>query len=68
MKKNKNEFKPEVVPCLNSKCENCLWYLGNKECAAFDGKIPDEVWNGLHDKVLPEQQEPIIYKENGPMI
>lgn len=57
-----------TLPCVNSNCENCIWYLGNRECAAFNGKIPDEIWNGLHDKVLPEQQELIIYEENGPMI
>ena len=27
-----------------------------------------KVWNSLHDKVLPEQQEPIIYEKNGSMI
>lgn len=68
MKKNKNEFKPEIVPCLNSKCENCLWYLGNKECAAFDGKIPEKVWQGNHTQVLEEQSQPLVFEENGPIL
>ena len=60
--------KIETLRCIESQCEKCLVYLGNRGCAAFHGKIPDKVWNSLHDKVLPEQQEPIIYEENGPMI
>ena len=57
-----------TLPCVNSNCENCLWYLGNRECAAFHGKIPDEIWNGLHDKVVEGQTEDLVFEENGPMI
>lgn len=67
MKKNE-EKQVATLPCLNSNCENCIWYLGNRECAAFQDKIPDEVWNGIHSKVLPNQAEPFIYNENGLII
>lgn len=60
--------KIETLPCIESQCENCLWYLGNRECAAFHGKIPDEVWNSLHDKVVEGQAEDLVFEENGPMI
>lgn len=58
----------EILPCIKSNCENCLWYLGNRTCAAFEGEIPDSVWNGFHDKVVKGQAEPLVYNENGPMI
>lgn len=57
-----------TLPCIESHCENCLWYLGNRECAAFYGKIPDEVWNSLHDKVVEGQAEDLVFEENGLMI
>lgn len=60
--------KIETLPCIESQCENCLWYLGNRECAAFHGKIPDKVWNSLHDKVVEGQAEDLVFEENGPMI
>lgn len=60
--------KIETLPCIESQCENCLWYLGNRECAAFHGKIPDKVWNSLHDKVVEGQAEDLVFEENGSMI
>ena len=60
--------KVETLPCIESQCENCLWYLGNRECAAFHGRIPDKVWNSLHDKVVEGQAEDLVFEENGPMI
>ena len=60
--------KIETLPCIESQCENCLWYLGNRECAAFHGKIPDKVWNSLHDNVVEGQAEDLVFEENGPMI
>ena len=60
--------KIETLPCIESQCENCLWYLGNRECAAFHGKIPDKVWNSLHDKVVEGQAEDLVFEENGLMI
>lgn len=60
--------KMETLPCIESQCENCLWYLGNRECAAFHGKIPDKVWNSLHDKVVEGQAEDLVFEENGSMI
>ena len=60
--------KIETLPCIESQCENCLWYLGNRECAAFHGKIPEKVWNSLHDKVVEGQAEDLVFEENGPMI
>ena len=60
--------KIETLPCIESQCENCLWYLGNHECAAFHGKIPDKVWNSLHDKVVEGQAEDLVFEENGSMI
>ena len=60
--------KPEFLPHIDSRCENCLWYLGNKECPAFREKIPEEIWNGLHDKVLKDQEQNLVFEENGPLI
>ena len=66
--KKAEKKKIETLPCIESQCENCLWYLGNRECAAFHGKIPDKVWNSLHDKVVEGQAEDLVFEENGPMI
>lgn len=58
----------KVNPELESNCENCLWYLGDKKCAAFEGDIPDKIWNGVHDKILPEQKVRIKFESKGKII
>lgn len=46
------------------KCETCIHYLQDRECAAFYDKIPSDIWNNKteHDKVREGQLLPIIYK------
>lgn len=52
-------FKPQ------SLCELCHWYNGDKECPAFETKIPEPVWRGRHSKVLIGQLIDITYSEKG---
>ena len=60
-----NKESVEIYPNEESKCENCRWYLGNKECAAFNKQIPDKIWNGNHDKVEDDQSAPLTYNPKG---
>ena len=47
-------FKPQ------SLCDN-----GDKECPAFETKIPEPVWRGRHSKVLIGQLIDVTYSEKG---
>ena len=58
----------EVLPHINSKCENCRWYLGDRQCAAFELTIPDNIWFGEHNMVMENQVVDFTYEENGPLI
>ena len=53
---------------MRSFCENCRWYLGNHECAAFVEKIPKNIWNGQHKTVLEGQITDFIYEKAGDII
>lgn len=54
---------------IESNCEICTWYLGNRECPAFeDLKIPDEVWNGTHDKEVKGQEKGILFVKKGELL
>jgi hypothetical protein len=68
MKKNFIKRNITVNPHFESKCEHCLWYLGNKRCAAFGGKIPDKIWNGTHDNILSSQKVKIKYEPKGVLL
>ena len=50
---------------MKSFCENCRWYLGNRECAAFAEKISKNVWKGQHNTVLERQMTDFIYEKIG---
>lgn len=58
----------EIVPSLSSNCENCMWYAGNNTCVAFKDGIPNSVWMGKHDEILPNQTMNVIFKSNGPIL
>lgn len=58
----------DSILTLESKCENCIFYLGDRQCPAFEGKIPNVIWNGEHKTVLKEQVAKVKYQENGPML
>lgn len=58
----------EVLPHIDSPCENCRWYLGDMECPAFATTIPDYIWNGEHKQVVKDQIIDIVFEENGPLI
>lgn len=58
----------ETLPHIDSNCENCRWRIEGKKCAAFEGEIPDEIWNGTHDKVVEGQLLPFVFNELGPLI
>ena len=60
--------KDDSILTLESKCENCIWYLGNHKCPAFSGDIPKIVWRGTHDTILKEQVAQVKYQENGPLL
>lgn len=53
---------------MNSLCENCRWYLGNRECVAFPDKIPLEIWKEEHPKIVPGQLFDFVFVERGPLI
>ena len=53
---------------MRSFCENCRWYLGNHECAAFAEKIPKDVWEGQHKTELDGQMTGFIYEKVGDII
>lgn len=61
----KVEKDEEVLPNLESNCVNCRWYLENQECTAFKGKIPEDIWKGVHDKVVDGQLFNITYSPKG---
>lgn len=65
MKKTVIKEDTKINPEFESKCENCFWHLGEKRCAAFDGDIPDKIWNGSHDTILPEQTVRIKFESKG---
>lgn len=65
MKKND---KVEFVPNFESKCEYCLWYQGNRTCAAFQDSIPENIWKGTHDKVEEGQDLDITFKPEGDIL
>lgn len=62
---NKNN---EVLPHIDSLCENCIYYLGDRECPAFRETIPDFIWNGEHTEVVEDQVIDITFEENGPLL
>lgn len=49
---------------LKHKCETCIHYLQDRECSAFYGRIPLDIWNNKteHNKVREDQLLPVIYK------
>lgn len=58
--------KIDTLPKLNSICEICQWYTGNKKCFAFSRGIPDSVWKGIHDKPVKGQlNKDILYSPKG---
>lgn len=62
------EAKVEVLPHLDSKCENCRWYLGDRQCPAFELNIPEIIWKGEHNTVLEEQVVDLTFESNGPIL
>ncbi len=58
----------DSILTLESKCENCIWYLGDHQCPAFSDKIPKIIWNGTHDTILKEQVAKVKYQSNGPIL
>lgn len=58
----------KINPEFESKCENCFWYLGDRKCAAFEGEIPDKIWNGNHDTILSEQMFRIKFESKGKIL
>lgn len=59
------EVKVEVLPNIQSKCELCRWYLGDRQCPAFEDIIPAEIWAGSHDYALDNQVVDLTYNEIG---
>lgn len=59
-----------TVPHFDSDCEICIHYLRReKKCLAWkDGIIPEDVWNGKHDKVLEEQILPYVFEQAGDIL
>lgn len=59
-----------VNPKFESRCEICRWYLGDRKCPAFDGKIPTEVWKNGHDKVVEGQDDelPITFEQKAEIL
>ena len=68
MKNNELKQDSNINPKFESRCEICEWYLGNKECCAFKGKIPENVWKYEHKEVLNEQEVNIVFSKKGDVI
>jgi hypothetical protein len=48
----------------SDQCYNCINYLGDLRCIAFESGIPEKILSGevRHDKPLPEQNNDIIFQ------
>jgi|GEM_PF-5542766 len=57
-----------IYPHIESLCENCMWYLGNRECTAFPDGIPTKIWKGEHKEPIPRQSFDFVFVEKGPLI
>ena len=62
------ENTAEIIPHIDSNCENCRWYLGDRQCPAFELRIPDAIWLGEHNMVMDDQVIDLTYDENGPLL
>lgn len=46
-------------------CQNCIHYIGNLKCFAFDNKIPIEIITGKnnHKSKLANQKNDLIFEK-----
>lgn len=60
----KEEIQKTRQPKLLHKCQSCKNYISDRQCIAFWGEIPDDIWENKveHDKVRDEQMIDAIYE------